>query len=451
MARKLVLNLAPVAFADKKVGVEFFPYQHEDQLRSIRNGHRGTHFVQRYYGTRIIAIPTVENAPSLGGTADEFRLHSDLRLCAALLRNTLISRLYGMGRCLLWSDPIEFVSQAGADDLLGAVLPSPLTRPAWLEVRPKYEISVRRVEFAKQPEFVGLALNVRSHRLIRSSCSELLAAGVRLVGQYVGRMEPSYDPRIAPKLKLAGQVRAVDGARLLLEDARDEIAAIDAADAYLQVHGGFAACLTAVFGARAGAVETSLERSLASLRAGPARLERLYNTLSGLNRLGLELLPGVPVRIGRFRSEQHDDDQSIKFPAAAVAPKPVFIFNPNNQQTNHWSDGGLQQFGPLDADVFTPKSPRVCVICIEAKFWRASVKAQRMIEEVAADSSIYFVAGSPYTALIPFIWDNARRTEEHESLISGLMQLPRVTDAVVVARPGLMEIIQPPVGGTGSP
>jgi hypothetical protein len=41
----------------------------------------------------------------------------------------------------------------------------------------------------------------------------------------------------------------------------------------------------------------------------------------------------------------------------------VFIFHPNNQQTNHWSDGGLQQFGPLDADVFTPKSPRVCVVC----------------------------------------------------------------------------------------
>ena len=59
-----------------------------------------------------------------------------------------------------------------------------------------------------------------------------------------------------------------------------------------------------------------------------------------------------------------------------------------------------------------------------------------MIEEIAADSSIYFVAGSSYTVLIPFIWDNARRTEEHESLIGGLKQLPHVADAVVVARPG---------------
>jgi hypothetical protein len=362
-ARKLVLNLAPVAFADKKVDVEFFEYQGEDQLRSLRNGHRGTHFVQRYRGTRIIVVPTVTNALPLGGTAAEFRLHSDLGFCAALLRNALLSRLHGMGRCILWSDPVEFVSQGTADDLLSAALPSPLTRPAWLEVRPKYEISVRRVEFAKQPEFVGLALNVRSHRLIRCPCSDLLAAGVRLVGQYVGRMEPDRDPRVAPKLRLAGRVRAVDGSRLLLEDAREGVEATDAADAYLQVHGGFAACLAAVFGARAGAVEVSLEQRLAAFRAGPARLERLHSALRGLNLLGLELLPGVPVKVGRFRSEEHDDDQSVKFPAVAAAPKPVFIFHPNNQQTNHWSDGGLQKFGPLDADVFTPKAPRVCVIC----------------------------------------------------------------------------------------
>jgi hypothetical protein len=76
---------------------------------------------------------------------------------------------------------------------------------------------------------------------------------------------------------------------------------------------------------------------------------------------------------------------------------------------------------------------------VEVKFWRASVKVEKMIEEIAADSSIYFVAGSAYSTLIPFIWDNARRTEEHEALVKGLKQLPHVADAVVIARPGLME------------
>jgi hypothetical protein len=111
-------------------------------------------------------------------------------------------------------------------------------------------------------------------------------------------------------------------------------------------------------------------------------------------------------------------------------------------------------FPDLKPEDYTPKvgpyQPRADLgipslrVIVEAKFWRGSVKAQKMIEEIAADSSIYFVTGSPYTCLIPFIWDNARRTEEHESLINGLKQLPHVADAVVVARPGLMEATSAP-------
>ena len=82
-------------------------------------------------------------------------------------------------------------------------------------------------------------------------------------------------------------------------------------------------------------------------------------------------------------------------------------------------------------------------VIVEAKFWQATVKAQKMIEEIGADSTVHFVAGSPYSVLIPFIWDNARRTEEHESLVAGLKQLPHVADAVVIARPGLMEVPPP--------
>ena len=363
MSRKLVLNLAPVAFADREVAVEFFHYQDEDQLRALRNGHRATHFVQRYRGTQIIAVPTVEEAPPLGGRAGEFRLHADVGLCAALLRNSLVERLRRMGRCVVWRDPVEFIGRAAGDDLFGASLPPHLPRPDWLEVRPKYEVAVRRVEFSGQPTFVGLALNARSHRLIRSHCSDLLAAGVRLVGCYVGRMEPDRDPRIAPKLRLAGRVRDVDGNRLLLEDARDGVEEIDAGEAHLRVQGGFAACLAAAFGPRARDVEAGLERTLAAFRAGPAKLERLQTVLNGLNRIGLELLPGVPVTIGPFRSEHQGRGHSVSLPTVSAAPGPVFIFNANGEQTSNWNDGGLERFGPFDADVFTPKHVRACVVC----------------------------------------------------------------------------------------
>jgi REase_DpnII-MboI len=75
------------------------------------------------------------------------------------------------------------------------------------------------------------------------------------------------------------------------------------------------------------------------------------------------------------------------------------------------------------------------------------VKAAKMIEEIAAGSSIYFVEGSPYSVLVPFIWDNALRTEEHESVVNGLRQLPQVADSIIVARPGLMEAFTPAATG----
>jgi hypothetical protein len=111
-------------------------------------------------------------------------------------------------------------------------------------------------------------------------------------------------------------------------------------------------------------------------------------------------------------------------------------------------------FPDLKAEEYTPPvgtyQPRIDLgipslrTIVEAKFWRGTVKAERMIEEIASDSSVYFVAGTGYSVLVPFIWDNVRRTEEHESLVRGLKQLPHVVDAVVVARPGLMEIPPPP-------
>ena len=173
----------------------------------------------------------------------------------------------------------------------------------------------------------------------------------------------------------------------MLEDAREGIESIDSMVAYLRVHGGFAACMAALFGPRSGSVESALERNLAAFRAGPAKLGRLQAALNGLDKLGLELLPGVPVKIGQFRSEESDNAQSIKFPIVATAPKPVFIFNPNNRQTNNWSDGGLQQFGPLDADVFTPKSPRVCVVCQRDKHGQVDAFLSKFREGIPATGS----------------------------------------------------------------
>ncbi|NQE33956.1 hypothetical protein [Microcoleus asticus] len=90
------------------------------------------------------------------------------------------------------------------------------------------------------------------------------------------------------------------------------------------------------------------------------------------------------------------------------------------------------------------KKPRVDLVIpslklvIEIKFWYGKDKPQRIIEEIAEDTSLYLAQGSPHEQMIAFIWDDSRRTEEHDLLKSGLKNLKGIFDVVIVSRPGRM-------------
>ena len=75
---------------------------------------------------------------------------------------------------------------------------------------------------------------------------------------------------------------------------------------------------------------------------------------------------------------------------------------------------------------------------IEVKFMRAATPFQDVIEQIAADASLYGT-DTRWTSLIPFVWDDARRIEEHQKLIEGLKRLPGVVGAIVMSRPGKMD------------
>lgn len=105
-------------------------------------------------------------------------------------------------------------------------------------------------------------------------------------------------------------------------------------------------------------------------------------------------------------------------------------------------------FPDLVAEEYLPavgqKQPRADIgipslgLIIEVKFMRSSATPQDIIGEIAEDSSLYRTAGSRYSTIIPFVWDDSRRTEEHDMMVNGLKCLPGVCDAVMVPRPGSM-------------
>ncbi|MGU3464360.1 hypothetical protein ACLBXO_05855 [Methylobacterium sp. C33D] len=104
-------------------------------------------------------------------------------------------------------------------------------------------------------------------------------------------------------------------------------------------------------------------------------------------------------------------------------------------------------FPDLNAEEYTPpvghKNPRMDLtvpslgLVIEVKFVRPGVSFAKVVEEIAADAALYRV-DPKWRVLIPFVWDDSFRTEEHPKLIEGLRKLEMVHDAVVIPRPGKM-------------
>lgn len=105
-------------------------------------------------------------------------------------------------------------------------------------------------------------------------------------------------------------------------------------------------------------------------------------------------------------------------------------------------------FPDLVSEDYTPKvgpvQPRADIglpslrIIVEAKFMRSTDAPKSMIEQIAEDASLYLVPSSKYDRIIPFIWDDSRRSERHEEMLRGLRQIRGVVDAVIVSRPGSM-------------
>lgn len=77
-------------------------------------------------------------------------------------------------------------------------------------------------------------------------------------------------------------------------------------------------------------------------------------------------------------------------------------------------------------------------LVLEVKYWRASHSPQELISQIAEDVSLYLKAGSPYRHVLPVIWDQGRRTEEHDYLIAGLKAIRDVVSPVVIPQPGFM-------------
>ncbi len=56
---------------------------------------------------------------------------------------------------------------------------------------------------------------------------------------------------------------------------------------------------------------------------------------------------------------------------------------------------------------------------------------QKIIDEISSDASLYSAMGNDCAGIIPFIWDDSARSQEHDYLRQGLKKLPGIIAAIV--------------------
>lgn len=247
----LILNVAPIHLEAGSVTVGVLPYKSHEQLRELRSQYRATHFLRRENQKgkdEIVAVGLTPAAPLIGTSERTINLNEHLYLCAALIRDALITQLQKWNRPTPEYDPIHILTDT---NLLQELVPG-VDCPEWLSVCLRYQMTARVIDLYGGRPFVGLVLDVETANLIDAPCADLLAQDFPLEDLYVGSYYDQPDSRLARRFRLAGRVRSVVGDELVLADHRQDLDTIGTDIAFLDPGPvAFRRCLTHLYGERA--------------------------------------------------------------------------------------------------------------------------------------------------------------------------------------------------------
>lgn len=102
-------------------------------------------------------------------------------------------------------------------------------------------------------------------------------------------------------------------------------------------------------------------RALAfEVNTGPDRLRRISSMFDHLRSVSFELAPGVRFTLGGLLKH---NAKATWFPKREVIKKPPLVFSPLPARTDIWNERGIDGYGPYDQRSFTPRRPRIAVVC----------------------------------------------------------------------------------------
>jgi Piwi domain len=360
------LNAAAIEIdttANIRIGVQ--PYKSSDQLQSLRDQFRETHYFKRHNvageGDLIVSVSLSSEHEPLGDKVSEQKVKDVLWLATPLALDSLLRFFYMHKRPILAHKPLRILSNRVGDQVLSESAPKGTPIPEWLEKKISYVFDTRTFYPEDGDPFIVVACNVRTTNVLTATCSELLEAGVPIEGRYVQIHTKEGDPRLRPKSKLVGKVSRIRGEELDLEDCLSGYEIVKASDVYLEPRReNIAWCVNHLFSESGRKILEKLDIASARIHSGPERLRRIKAIFNYLRNETIELVPGITFS---FSSVLREGQEEQWFPRRETIRKPVLVFDPSRSRTDTWNEHGLDKHGPYDQRFFTPKRPRIAVIC----------------------------------------------------------------------------------------
>lgn len=304
----------------------------------------------------VYALPKVGN-PAVTLGAETTDLCTDhLQLIAARITDLLPTKFPGYPA--FQRRPFSFVAKRKDEEIIQAVTKYLKARPSLLDqfsIRPSFHLEAKIVEPRGDEVSLGLFLNVGTSWQITAPIDELARVGISLNGLFVIRRDYKSGER-----RLVGEIDCIQGDKVLLADAFDDLKEIPCNEVYLEgSKQSFSRCLRVILGSAYESFEERRYNEESSLLSGP----EIENTLDRFGTFfaestSLEISPALRCKVGeRVQVANRDGYKSI-----VIADTVKYYFDPARSRTSDYAWLGIKNHGPFSKDTFPKRSPDILVI-----------------------------------------------------------------------------------------
>lgn len=350
----IATNFFPISLSDISFEIRRIPFI-PNLLGKLRQRHNDTHSFFRNQEYIYVSPMIIEQEAKLGEPA-HILASQNLPIISSLIKHIFFRKFREEFPDILPLSfyPFRFLSRRTQDDYIADLLPYDLQ--GTVSRKKLIEIQFRDVLSADK-YILGAVINLKSRWLFDKNCSELLDEGFEIGGRLALTSEivPGLEKILAPDETLIGRIISVDNNSALVETSNGtESHPLD---------------------------QLSLSRSTRNIqdylefRIGDIRTQKIFTNLRQLDedRFNAESYYQEIMQVASIISKiEYSNLDGFGFSIANLPlevrsqfsiQQTSFLFDYTPGASHSNASTGLTNFGPYDSSTFSPKSPKILIVC----------------------------------------------------------------------------------------